>query len=158
MPHLPHLKFIVAGTLIIGAISYLMFSGVNDSMVYYYDVSELMAKGPELEGKGVRLSGFVSPGSIVREGSKSKVQFLVFEKAGDRTVQVAYEGIIPDTFRDNAEVVVEGTYQPAQNSFQANTLLAKCPSKYEALGDEHPEDIPISKADTRHPAPATQYD
>ncbi|MDA2928898.1 cytochrome c maturation protein CcmE [Acidobacteria bacterium AH-259-O06] len=142
---MPHLKFMVAGTLILGAICYLMFSGINDSMVYYYTVSELMNKAEEIPGKGVRVSGYVSPGTIRGESTQSKVEFVMFEKESDRTLPVVYQGIIPDTFKDNAEVVVEGTYRPEEEVFEATVLLAKCPSKYETLATEHPQDIPIKK-------------
>lgn len=142
---MPHLKFIVAGSLIIGAICYLMFSGINDSMVYYYGISELTAQADELADKGVRVSGYVSPGTIKRSERLSRVEFVVFEKKSKETLSVVYQGIIPDTFKDNAEVVVEGVYQPEQRLFRAGTLLAKCPSKYEGKGQEHPKDIPIRK-------------
>ena len=49
------------------------------------------------------------------------------------------------TFKDNSEVVVEGAYDSNEELFHATVLLAKCPSKYEALGEEHPESIPIEK-------------
>ena len=142
---MPNLKFIVAGTLIIGAISYLMFSGISGSMVYYYTVSEALELAPELSSKGIRVSGYVSAGSIAKDSSRSRVEFLVFEKESDQTLPVVYEGIIPDTFKDYAEVVVEGSYRPEEGTFHANVLLAKCPSKYEALGEEHPPDIPIGE-------------
>ena len=45
---MPRLKFIVVGALILGAISYLMFSGISDSMVYYYTVSEALDMEQEL--------------------------------------------------------------------------------------------------------------
>ncbi|HXK59734.1 MAG TPA: cytochrome c maturation protein CcmE [Acidobacteriota bacterium] len=142
---MPHAKFIVAGTLIIGAIVYLMFSGINDSMVYYYSVSELLASAEDLNGKGVRVSGYVAPGTIQRTSGTSQVEFLVFEKESEKRLPVVYRGIIPDTFKENAEVVVEGTYLADQHRFQANTLLAKCPSKYESQGEEHPDDVPLGK-------------
>lgn len=142
---MPHAKFIVAGALIIGAIVYLIFSGINSSMVYYYSVSELLASADDLDGKGVRVSGYVAPGTIHRSPGTSEIEFLVFEKQSDRRVPVVYRGIVPDTFKDNAEVVVEGTYQADQKRFHANTLLAKCPSKYESQGDQHPDDVPLGK-------------
>ncbi len=142
---MPHLKFVIVGALILGAISYLMFSGINDSMVYYYTVSEALEKAPELANRGIRVSGYVQAGTIRKVNSLSQVEFLVFEKESDRTLPVIYQGIIPDTFKDNAEVLVEGMYHPEEGKFHANVLLAKCPSKYEALGPEHPPDIPIGK-------------
>ena len=129
---MPPTKFLVAGALILGAISYLVFSGANNSMVYYYTVSELLEKAQDLSDQGVRVSGHVSPGSIQRDDPKGKVDFLVMERATSKSIPVTYEGIIPDTFKDDAEVVVEGRYALGENRFHANVLLAKCPSKYEA--------------------------
>jgi cytochrome c-type biogenesis protein CcmE len=140
---MPHTKLIVAGLIIIGAIAYLMFSGINDSMVYYYTVSELMAKADSLDGRGVRVSGYVEPGSVQRTAGAPEIRFVVFEKQSDETVPVVYRGTVPDTFKENAEVVVEGTYRTGDRVFQANTLLAKCPSKYEARGDQHPRNVSI---------------
>ncbi len=140
---MPRLKFIVVGALMLGAISYLMFSGISDSMVYYYTVSEALDMEQELSNRGIRVSGYVQAGSIKKDNSQSQVEFLVFEKESDQTLPVIYQGIIPDTFKDNAEVLVEGMYRSEEGRFHANVLLAKCPSKYEALGPEHPQDIPI---------------
>jgi cytochrome c-type biogenesis protein CcmE len=142
---MPHLKFVIVGALIVGAISYLMFSGINDSMVYYYTVSEALEMAQELDDRGIRVAGYVQAGTIHKDNAQSRVEFLVFEKESDRTLPVIYQGIIPDTFKDNAEVLVEGMYRPEEGIFHANVLLAKCPSKYEAQGPEHPEDIPIGK-------------
>ncbi len=134
---MPQLKFFVAGGLIIGAIGFLMFSGINNSMVYYYGVSEVLAKGPEIYDKGIRVSGNVAEGSIQRNNSLSEVSFLVREKNSDLTIPVVYQGIVPDTFKDHAEVVVEGAYSSSDKVFHATTLLAKCPSKYEKLQEEY---------------------
>ena len=143
---MPHLKFIVVGVLIAGAISYLMFSGINDTMVYFYTVSEMLDKSPEISSSGVRVSGHVSPGTIERDPGQAQVKFTMFEREIDRILPVVYQGIIPDTFKDDAEVVVEGAYNSDEELFHATVLLAKCPSKYEALGEEHPEDIPVGEA------------
>ncbi|MFQ5739446.1 MAG: cytochrome c maturation protein CcmE [Acidobacteriota bacterium] len=133
---MPHLKFVIGGALIIGAISYLMFSGINDSMVYYYGVSEVLAKAPNLYEKGIRVSGYVARGSIRRDAADSRVEFQVEEKGTGQTIPVVYQGIIPDTFKDDAEVVVEGKYRSRDQTFHATTLLAKCPSKYQKLEAE----------------------
>ncbi|HSR54387.1 MAG TPA: cytochrome c maturation protein CcmE [Acidobacteriota bacterium] len=129
---MPNAKFIIAGVVILGAISYLMFSGINNSMVYYYTVPELLDQGASLEGRGLRLSGHVLPGSIERNDQLDQVKFLTVDHATEKTVAVVYEGIIPDTFKDRAEVVVEGRFDSSAKVFHANTLLAKCPSKYES--------------------------
>ena len=128
---LPAPKFIVAGLLIVGAVSYLMVSGIGDTMVYYYTLSELKEKKSELAGVGLRVHGYVSSGTIRIDRERSQVDFLVMEKKTPNTLPVTYQGIIPDTFKDGAEVVVEGIYQADRHHFQATVLMAKCPSKYE---------------------------
>ena len=140
---MPHLKFLIVGGLILGAVSYLMFSGISGSMVYYYTVPEVMAQSGDLAGRGIRISGHVSPGSIRRDAAQSQVEFVVLDQNSSQTLPVSYQGIIPDTFKGGAEVVVEGEYNPDE-VFQAQVLLAKCPSKYEARPGEHPPEIPIS--------------
>jgi cytochrome c-type biogenesis protein CcmE len=47
-------------------------------------------------------------------------------------MNVVYNGIIPDAFTEDVQVIVEGKYHKDTNTFNASTLLAKCPSKYEA--------------------------
>ncbi|HSR66924.1 MAG TPA: cytochrome c maturation protein CcmE [Acidobacteriota bacterium] len=137
---MPNAKFLIAGFLILGAISYLMFSGINDSMVYYYTVPELLEQGPSLQNRGLRLSGHVLAGSIERNDSLDQVNFVTFDMTTGETVPVLYQGIIPDTFKDHAEVVVEGEYDASANLFRANTLLAKCPSKYESREEGYEEE------------------
>jgi cytochrome c-type biogenesis protein CcmE len=44
-------------------------------------------------------------------------------------MRVFYTGIVPDTFKDEAEVVVTGRLTP--EGFMATEMTAKCPSKYE---------------------------
>ncbi|MBI4445292.1 MAG: cytochrome c maturation protein CcmE [Acidobacteria bacterium] len=143
MKGLPKTRFVIAILLIVGSVAYLMFSGVKNSMVYYYGLSELHAKSTELAGSGVRLTGLVSAGTIERDNLSSTVNFSLYEKSSGKSMPIRYQGVIPDTFKDDAEVVVEGVYRPEESYFLATTLLAKCPSKYEAQGEEHPEEISL---------------
>ncbi len=52
-------------------------------------------------------------------------------EAADKTVTVRYTGIVPDNFKDDAEVIVTGTLG-SDGVFTGTEVLAKCPSKYEA--------------------------
>lgn len=139
---LPHIKFIAAGVLIIGTILILMVTGISDAMVYYYTVPELQNQKDELAGRGLRVSGHVLPGSIRQNGTD--LHFTVLDRPTGEQLAVSYQGIVPDTFKDEAEVVVEGRLDPAGTHFFATTVLAKCPSKYEGQAEEHPEEIPVS--------------
>ena len=47
-------------------------------------------------------------------------------------VHATYTGIVPDTFKDDAEVVLKGVLGPDGFEVHPNGVMAKCPSKYEA--------------------------
>ena len=120
------LQLAIVGLVILAAVGYLVFSGLRTN-VYYQTVSELQAGGAA-GGKQVRLAGNVVADTIVREEGSSTIRFQVADAGG--TLPVVYRGAVPDIFGPNIEVVLEGTYDPSAG-FTANTLLAKCPSKFE---------------------------
>ena len=122
------IKFIVLALAFFGALGYLFVSGMQSSMVYYLTLEELSVTPPEL-GEGVRLAGWVKEGSIVGSALDGAISFTITD--GKRDLPVRYAGQIPDTFENGAEVVVEGVLR-GQPVFEAATILAKCPSKYEA--------------------------
>jgi cytochrome c-type biogenesis protein CcmE len=124
------IKIGIAAAVIVLAILYLGFTGFQQSMVYYLTVEELKARGSEIYGEGIRVSGHVEVGSIESDPIKMEHAFIISEN-GER-LSVLYKGIAPDTFKDGCEVVVEGKYDPS-GTFMAETLLAKCPSKYEGV-------------------------
>lgn len=106
------------------AVGYTMFTR---SVVYYNTPTEVLGK----PGEVVRLSGEVVDGSIAVNGGT-----VSFQVADERnTVGVLYEGPMPDTLRDEATAVVEGSLG-TDGVFHADTLFAKCPSKFEAKTTE----------------------
>lgn len=129
-------RFFIAFLLMILGIGLLVAVSFRGSMVYYLSVSEYMQSSGRIPGP-VRVNGRVVPGSIEKEPAKMGVRFAMTD--GENTLPVVYEKIVPDTFVERAEVVVEGKLDPA-GVFHADVLLAKCPSKYEAEDPaDHPE-------------------
>lgn len=123
-------KFLIGFGIVIAAIGYLIYSGFNETTLYYLTVSELHAS--PVYGTNLRLNGNVVAGSIEKDEKEMlRVRFTAEE--GGKQTHVVYSGVIPDTFKDGSDVVVEGTYAP-DGTFTAHTLLAKCPSKYESEG------------------------
>lgn len=120
-------SFVVAGVLIAGAVAYLIFANTTASAAYYMTIQELRACHT-CAGKIVRIAGTVQTGSIVRDDKTQTVQFTIVDSKN--TLPVTYSGVIPDIFRADVTVVVEGTL-PASGVFHANTLLTKCPSKFQ---------------------------
>jgi cytochrome c-type biogenesis protein CcmE len=66
-------------------------------------------------------------GSVQRDVASQTITFRVTD--GTASYPVIYRGLAPDTFTDEAEVVVEGRLQ-RDGTFRATTLLAKCGSRY----------------------------
>lgn len=123
-------KVAVGLSVIVACLVYLVVAGFQNTSVYYFTVSELYAREASLGDKRVKVAGKVVEGSIQQDKATMEVRFQAAE--GGRVIPVVYRGIVPDTFKDNAEVVVEGK-RTVDGTFRAETLLAKCPSKYEGM-------------------------
>ncbi|MGH7563604.1 MAG: cytochrome c maturation protein CcmE [Gemmatimonadota bacterium] len=128
-------RIAVAGALVAGAVAWLVFAATRDNLTYYYEIDELEAATAKADTK-IRLSGDVVPGSIVRDDTTRRIRFAIRgtdAPAGSAEVPVVYGGTVPDIFRPDIQVVVEGRLDEG-GTFHAETLLAKCPSKYQAEG------------------------
>jgi cytochrome c-type biogenesis protein CcmE len=134
------IKFVTLGVFMAGALAYLFFSGMKTSMVYYRTLEELESAAPSRIGESVRLAGWVKEDSVRGPVLDGGINFVMTD--GKRELLVLYSGQIPDTFKEGSEVVLEGVYK-AQPVFVATTLLAKCPSKYEAEGYD-PDKKPVT--------------
>ena len=134
-------RFYVGLTGVALVVTYLVWTGISDSMVYYLTPTELVAKAaedPSFHSVGVKVSGKVVPGSYHQGEGDLVHRFTVHDIEHTQvTFPVVYEGILPDTFTDDVEVVLEGRFGE-DRVFQAKTLLTKCGSRYEAA----PEDLP----------------
>jgi len=123
------LKFVIGGVILIIAISYLIFAGIQKTALYYLTVSELRDGEASTYGELVRVNGRVLDGSIQWSSKEGTLHFIITD--GENKLPIIHKGIAPDTFKDGAEVVIEGRYTP-ENIFKADKIMAKCPSKYEA--------------------------
>lgn len=123
------IRFFLGCVVILGAVGFLVARGAQNAMVYYISVSELIQKDRGESLEGLRVKGNVVAGSVDR--NELVLQFQISD--GVTAVPVTYRGIVPDTFAENGEVVVEGTMEDGR--FEADFLMAKCPSKYEAEMD-----------------------
>ncbi len=125
-------RFYIGGLVIVGAIAYLIYVGLQSAPVYYVTTSELqrgVASAPL--SQTVRVAGTVVPGSIQKGPDAFVTRFSITDGSG--TMPVYYRGALPDIFQENIEVVVEGKYG-TDGVFNAKTVLAKCPSKFEEAG------------------------
>ncbi len=122
-------------------VTYLMWTGVSDTMMYYVTPVELMARveqDPTFHQVGVKVSGRVERGSWTRAKDEVLHRFTVVDLL-DESVHfpVEYRDILPDTFNDTetVDVVVEGRLRE-DGVFEATVVLAKSGSRYEATAEE----------------------
>jgi cytochrome c-type biogenesis protein CcmE len=143
------LRFLVASLLLIGAVGYLMYTGVRQSAVYYLTIEEFLAKKEALANEGIRVAGRVTKGSVTKKmtGSGEELNFRLGDFKTDGTadgtadgkdaadvhgVPVYFVGVTPDMFKaeGGSDVIVEGKYR--NGVVYAQSVLTSCPSKYEA--------------------------
>jgi len=151
-----HLRIGLAIVVIVLSLGYLAYTGVEESKSYYVTIAELhkdAAQGDKVYSKRLRVAGNVVPGSIKRQGSR--VEFSL--KENDQLLTVIYHGTEapPDTFKDDAQALAEGSLG-RDGIFQAKHLQAKCTSKY-APQDQKPATSPAAPAQTPGVATKASY-
>jgi cytochrome c-type biogenesis protein CcmE len=123
-------KIGVTAVVLVLALAGLLWSTLREGTEYYKHVDEVVANPGAWEGKRLQLHGFVVRDSILRRRDSLEYRFQIQNKG--KVLPASYTGIVPDTFSDDAEVVLKGTLQPDGFLVAPNGVMAKCPSKYEA--------------------------
>lgn len=119
----------LTGVVLSLAFGGLLYSTLSEGTEYYKHVDEVMANPEAWQGKRLQLHGFVVPKSITRKRDSLDYRFEVHSNG--HVVRASYTGIVPDTFKDEAEVVLKGTLGPDGFHVAPDGVMAKCPSKYE---------------------------
>ncbi|MFC2006029.1 cytochrome c maturation protein CcmE [Chloroflexota bacterium] len=120
-------RFLFGGIIVFIAVGYLGYLGFQSSATYYYTVSELMKQGSSMHGQNVRVNGLVYPGSAEQAPGSLTLKFTLTE--GGRSLPIIHHGAVPDSFKADSEVVIEG-YLNSDGVFQSGKIMTKCPSKY----------------------------
>ncbi len=129
-------KLIAVGIVVIGALSYLLVTGLFSYSMHDAEVADILANPVQYEGKGVKVSGTVINGSINK--APNNLVFTMKDQDSDASIKVLYKGVVPDSFMDDATVILEGKYDSENKNFVASKLMAKCPSRYEGMDiEEH---------------------
>jgi cytochrome c-type biogenesis protein CcmE len=124
-----YIKIGVTAVVFVLAFAGLLWSTLREGTEYYKHVDEVMTSRQQWEGKRLQLHGFVVPGSIKRRPDTLDYIFQI--ESNGAVVNASYTGIVPDTFKDESEVVLKGMLTPTGFETAPNGVMAKCPSKYE---------------------------
>jgi cytochrome c-type biogenesis protein CcmE len=115
-----------AALLLAGALVFTSFSGSTQSV----EPSRLTAMAQP--GRSYELTGKVVDGSVKK--LSDRMEFRVEDRTGGASVPVSYTGEVPDPFRDGREVIVTVRKDGATFVGEKDSLITKCPSKYQAEG------------------------
>lgn len=125
------LKLALAAVVVLGAVGFLGFAGIRSGWTYYVEVDDFLANDA-YHDRRVRLCGMADDERFEVAAARLTASFDL--NGVDGSVPVEYRGVIPNTLKPGCEVVVEGKLNDA-GVFEANHLMTKCASKYEA--DDH---------------------
>jgi len=123
--HVNPVPLIILGVVVLGVFVTIGVKMFTRSVTYYRTPTEVSAQASQ----HVRLSGTVVPGSIRTDTLSGTVTFQVADDT--TTLTVVYVGPKPDTLQDDGQAVAEGALN-TDGTFHADTLFAKCPSKFQA--------------------------
>jgi cytochrome c-type biogenesis protein CcmE len=110
----------------VGIATALGLTAFRKNILYYYTPSQVAAGAAE-PGRPFRMGGLVAMGSVEREPGTMTVHFVLTDM--QKSVPIAYTGILPDLFREGQGIVVHGSIG-SDGAFTADEVLAKHDEKY----------------------------
>jgi cytochrome c-type biogenesis protein CcmE len=127
-----HKRFLIGGLVIVGALSYILYGGMQEAMVYFKMPSEVKADESGARDKFLRMGGMVVKGSLQTDVKNLTYRFELSD--GTAAIPVFFKGIPPDLFAEGKGAVVEGRIGP-DGVFQATTIMAKHAEEYSPHAD-----------------------
>ena len=119
------LSLIAAALVVVGVAAGIALYALRDNIVFFYSPTEVVHKGVQ-PGARLRVGGLVKADSLIKLSAEN-VAFVVTDGAND--VTVAYQGLLPDLFREGQGIVAEGVLE-APGQMRAETILAKHDERY----------------------------
>ena len=123
-----HKKISLIAIAVIGLslVTLLILNAFKGNIVYFHSPTDIKA-GKAPVNQTFRLGGMVKDGTVKHNAEGLKVSFTVTDTLKD--IDVAYEGILPDLFREGQGVVAEGKLDK-NGLFKADKVLAKHDENY----------------------------
>lgn len=137
------MKLLVGGALIAGGLTYLGYLSASSAGQYAIGVKDYVTEPGRYKDRGLRLAGHTVPGSWQTDGRKHV--FVVAEAGGPgmqlaadaKTIPVEFEGTMPDTFKEDMDVIVAGRMNG--DTFVATEVMTQCASKYQGVDGNYIE-------------------
>ena len=110
----------------VGAATVVAMKALNENMLFFVSPTDVEQQNLPA-GKRFRLGGLVAGGSVSRASDSLSVKFVVTD--GAASVDVMYDGILPDLFREGQGIIAIGELKP-EGYFEAAEVLAKHDENY----------------------------
>lgn len=110
----------------VGVAAVVAMKALNENMLYFWSPSDLQEQSVS-PGQRIRLGGLVADGSVQRASDSLAVAFTITD--GAATVDVRFNDILPDLFREGQGVIAIGEMAP-EGHFNADEVLAKHDENY----------------------------
>ena len=133
-----HKRLTLIGGIVaaVGVATALVLNAFQSNLVFFFTPTQVAA-GEAPTGKTFRIGGMVKEGSLQRQPDGLTVRFIVTDTA--KEFPVAYQGILPDLFREGKGVVAQGKLG-ADGLFTASEVLAKHDENYMPPEAQHAVD------------------
>ena len=118
------LLIIISIIMILSALLLILYNA-KENISYFYTPSEIDISNIQ-KYKQIRIGGFIEKNSFIKISSSA----FEFKITDDKTsINVSYNGILPDLFREEQGAVIEGYFEN-ENEFNAITVFAKHDENY----------------------------
>ncbi len=142
-------KYLLGGSLIAAAALFLIVTTMTANAQYFLTVTQLRDRGQGLVDQSVRISGAVIYDNSVLYEVRNNEPYLEFsivdteDQIGKQEpLRIIYKGPKPDLLQPHAQAIVEG-HLAADGKFYADSLLLKCPTRYE---EQFPNQVDKTKS------------
>ncbi len=119
----------LGGFIIAGAIVFLLMAATPGSSGIELKLDELLKNQEQHQDDFVTVEGFLVEESILWDADKIELKFDVNDNEGN-VLHVVHNGIKPDNFSEGVIVILQGS-PTKKDTFVAETVKTRCPSKYE---------------------------
>ena len=120
------LLVIVGSVAALSVAALLVLEAFRDNIVFFHNPTDVV-EGKVARDRTLRIGGLVQEGSVQKSADALTVTFIVTDLKN--TLNVQYQGLLPDLFREGQGVIAQGRLQ-ADNRFIADQVLTKHDERY----------------------------
>jgi cytochrome c-type biogenesis protein CcmE len=126
-------KIVLSVVVVVGAVSGLLWASLKEEIQLWKSPDEVAQSPSTFRGKRLNVGGRVL--SLAADRNTLNYNFEIESRPPrpHAVVKARYHGLVPDTFKTGGEVVATGKIAD-DGTLVAETIMAKCPSKYDMKG------------------------